>query len=174
MIVITTALTGILAPSPANAQSDFRSFKDSVTGLTVYHGPITWDELRAQPGSEWLTKGEAEYQPDPAAVAYLKRNLGSVSMMVFLGTWCDDSRFLIPRFSKTLIKAEYQMENAQVFGVDRNKQTRGDESKTYKITKAPTIVIISGEKEIGRIVETVPVSIEKSLMEILQDAGFNK
>ena len=174
LTIFLSVVTGLFPATSANAQNGFVTFKDSVTGLTVCQGPMTWNELRAQPDSIWLTKGIAEYEPDAAAVDYLKRNLQSVSMLVFLGTWCDDSRFLIPRFAKTLIKSEYQMQNAQLFGVDRNKQTRGDESKTYKVTKAPTIIVMSGNKEIGRIVETVPVSIEKSLMDILKNTGFNK
>lgn len=140
----------------------------------VYQGAMTWDELRAQPGSEWLEKGEAAYIPDTAAVAFLRRNLKSVSMLVFLGTWCDDSRFLIPRLSKTLKLSDYRLQQARVYGVDRAKQTTDGESKTYNVTKAPTIILMMGDKEIGRIVETVPVSIEKSLVEILQKADFNK
>jgi thiol-disulfide isomerase/thioredoxin len=158
------------AQSPGSA-SLLKTFEDTVTGLTVYQGPFSYSELSGLPGSEWLARGEKEYKPDAASMAYLQQHLKNYSLMVFLGTWCDDSRFLVPKLVKVLKTSDYPMDQVSMYGVDRAKQTLGPESKTYDVKKAPTIIVFKDGKEVGRVVETVPVSIEKSLEEILKKAG---
>jgi hypothetical protein len=37
----------------------------------------------------------------------------------------------------------------------------------YKLDKVPTIIVFKGNKEVGRIVETVEKSVENDLVEII-------
>ena len=89
-------------------------------------------------------------------------------MVVFLGTWCDDSHELIPKLEKVLQLIQYPQSSLTMFGVDRAKTTTTHDEKQYKITLVPTIIVFDKDREIGRITESVQKSIEADLEAMLK------
>ncbi len=114
----------------------------------------------------WLTEGYEAYHPDTAVIASLKSELKNCSVVIVLGTWCDDSRLLLPKFYKVLVAAEFPMGNVTLIGVDRKKETITGIEKTYRATRVPTIILFRGVKELGRIEESVQNSAELDLLEL--------
>jgi hypothetical protein len=55
-----------------------------------------------------------------------------------------------------------------MYAVDRDKTALNDEAKNYKITLVPTIIVLHGNREVGRITESVQASIEHDLLAILE------
>ncbi|MFI5195960.1 MAG: thioredoxin family protein [Chitinophagales bacterium] len=142
--------------------------KDEKNGELVYNGLITFDDLNKELTFTWLKSGHDEYKPEETATNYLRTHLKDYSMAVFLGTWCDDSHYLIPKFEKILLIVDYPLSRLSMYGVDRAKTTKNGVDKTYNITLVPTIILFKGGKEVGRITETVQKSVEADLAAIIE------
>lgn len=109
------------------------------------------------------------FVPDSNAVAYLSHFKKPVKVLVFLGTWCPDSRREVPRFLKALAKAHNPSSIAvKLIAVNRSKIDAENLSKKYKITRVPTFVVFSNQSEVGRIVEYPKVSMEGDFVKILK------
>lgn len=128
------------------------------------------EQFLKEPYSEWYTKEFNEYALDQKAVGELKKNkINSYNLIVFMGTWCEDSHRDFPRLMKILEAVKYPNGRLTIIAVNRKKESpTGDESK-YNISKVPTIIVEKYGKEIGRIIE-MPTSgyIERDLVEILK------
>ncbi len=97
----------------------------------------------------------------------LRGRFNDIKFIVFLGTWCSDSHRLIPPFIKLLEKIDYPLERVQLYGVDRNKETKGIEQRLYHIDRVPTIILMRENIEVGRITETVEKNIQYELRQLL-------
>jgi thiol-disulfide isomerase/thioredoxin len=141
--------------------------KDSVDGGLIFDGPVTFNDLNNEPSFTWLKSAVESYKPYDNIVQYLKTYLPDYTMVIFLGTWCDDSHYLIPRLEKVLQLIDYPQTNIKMYGVDRAKTTTGGEHKKYDVTLVPTIILFKDGKEVGRITETVKKSIEEDISAII-------
>jgi len=156
------------------AQSDFDRSVDNENGSIVYNGRFSFEDLFKEPTFDWLKSGEKNYTPDSAAIQFLKASLNQYKLVVFLGTWCDDSQNLIPKLYRTLKLSGYSFDNYEMYGVDRSKETKTGAHSLYKIDKVPTIILIEKDnKEAGRIVEVVKKSIESDLMTLIKENSGN-
>ena len=90
-----------------------------------------------------------------------------VETLVFLGTWCSDSRTHVPRFLKVVDLARPSLERVSLYGVDRNKKSPGGTEASYHIERVPTFVFLKQGKEIGRIVESPQTTLEGDMLSIL-------
>jgi thiol-disulfide isomerase/thioredoxin len=168
----TILLSAILLFSlAAGAQKKYTVSKDPEEGGVVYNGPCSFGDLDAEQTFDWFKAGAAGYKPDAAAVAYLKKALPPYQLIVFMGTWCDDSHNLVPKLYKVLQQASYPMGQYTMFGVDRKKTTKNSEHLKYKITLVPTIIVLKDHKEIGRITEVIDKSVEEDLAKIVKGDG---
>ena len=73
--------------------------------------------------------------------------------MVFAGTWCDDSQFILPRFFRLLELARVDDSRIRFYAVDRNKKTPDGRADDFHIERVPTMIVMVSGKEIGRVVE---------------------
>ncbi len=119
---------------------------------------------------EYKSVGE-EYQPDEGIVIKLASFSFPVSIDVFLGTWCPDSRRQVPRFLKIMDLADNANFQYQLYGLDRSKRDSEGSAEKSQIEYVPTFIISHNQKEIGRIVENPMVSIEHDLLEIVLAIG---
>ena len=153
-----------------HAQAQTQSYtvsKDSVDGGLIFNGPISFGDLSKEQSFGWFKEGIELYKPYENVEGYLKTYLPEYSMVIFMGTWCDDSHFLIPRLEKVLQTINYPESKITMYGVDRAKTTKNGDEKKYDITLVPTIILFKDGKEAGRITETVKKSIEEDLAEII-------
>ena len=150
-----------------NLTADYEVSKDEMTAMDVYRGQFGFDELKNGKTFGWFRDGVKEYKPDVEKIAYLEKNMGQYNLVIFLGTWCDDSHNLVPKLYKVLTAADYKGEY-KMYGVDRDKTTKHDMQKVYGITLVPTIIVQKENMEIGRITETVKTSIESDLTDIIK------
>ncbi|MDI9337079.1 MAG: thioredoxin family protein [Alphaproteobacteria bacterium] len=77
----------------------------------------------------------------------------NLNWIIFIGTWCDDTRAIIPGFIKHIQTAKIPENKLQYIGVDRFIKTTFDYKKKYHITNVPTFIIFKDNQEIGRIIE---------------------
>jgi hypothetical protein len=107
------------------------------------------------------------YHPDNDAMNVLKYKLDDITFIVVLGTWCGDSKEQVPRFMKLMYCLKYDLNRVTFIAVDRTKTAGEVPTADYKIEKVPTFIVKRNTVEIGRIIETPEVSIEKDLIKIL-------
>ena len=70
-----------------------------------------------------------------------------------MGTWCEDSQFIIPKFYLLLDAAGFSQDRVTLIGVDRKKQTLSHLTEALNITNVPTIIVLKNGKEAGRVIE---------------------
>lgn len=122
------------------------------------------------PYADWYVKERDEYVMDQKAISELKKDkINSYNIVVFMGTWCEDSHRDFPRLMKILEEVKYPESKLTIIAVNRKKESpTGDEGR-YNIQKVPTIILERYGKEIGRIIEMPTTGyIERDLVEILK------
>lgn len=107
------------------------------------------------------------YAPDKAITKklkkYFKKN-ADVNIVVFFASWCGDSKEHMPDFVKLAHKAN--IKNVSYYALSRAKSMPAMDEEKYQIEYVPTFIVYRGDQEIGRIVETPEVSLEKDLWKI--------
>jgi thiol-disulfide isomerase/thioredoxin len=73
--------------------------------------------------------------------------------VIFGGTWCEDTQFILPKFFKLQEDAGIADSKISFFGVNREKQTLGNMAAAFKVTNVPTIIVMKDGAEVGRVVE---------------------
>ncbi len=106
-------------------------------------------------------------QVEQQFVPVIKSLEDSVSAIVFLGTWCPDSRREVPRFLKTADEAGIPQERIKLYALDRTKKSDDGLSEQYHIERIPTFVFLKHGEEIGRITEVPEKTIEQDMLMIL-------
>jgi thiol-disulfide isomerase/thioredoxin len=149
------------------AQKDFDISTDTEDNSTVYKGKINFGDLEKETGFDWLGHKE-NYKPDAAQISYLQQHLPQYHLIVFMGTWCSDSKSLLPMLHAVLTQAKYPVQRLTMYGVDRAKTAKNGEEKTYAIKFVPTIILMKDNKEAGRIVESVQTSMEADMVDIIK------
>ena len=142
----------ILNACAAHAQHQFEVSKD-LDGGKIFKGLISRSLIQNDTSFKWYAENTQRFSPDRNAVAALKQNRDSVQLIVFMGTWCEDSHFVIPRFFSLLDAAGYPSSKVALIGVDRDKQTLDNLSEVLNVTNVPTIIVMKKGKELGRVVE---------------------
>ena len=72
---------------------------------------------------------------------------------MFIGTWCEDSHFIIPKFYTLLDAAGFPLNRITLIATDRDKKTLSHLAEALAIKNVPTIMVMKNGKELGRVVE---------------------
>lgn len=150
----------------AQYQSDFEEVKSTHDDEVIYKGSCTFEDIEKVSVFKLIEQSE-NYNPDESKIESLSEELNKYQLIVFLGTWCEDSHRLIPQLYRVLTDTGYPVEQMQIFALDRDKKGRNGEEKQYKITNVPTIIILQDGNEKGRITEIVKQDIESDLLGII-------
>lgn len=122
-------------------------------GEKVLKGIISRELLEKDTAFAWYAANQKGYAPHETALTALKKNTDSLQLLVFMGTWCEDSHFVIPRFFSLVDKAGFSTDHITLVGVDRTKKTLGHLAEALNVTKVPTIIVMKNGKETGRVIE---------------------
>ena len=93
------------------------------------------------------------YGPDSSTVNALERTKGKLQYVVFGGTWCEDTQFILPQFFKLQEMSGVPDSVITFFGVNRAKKSLANIADAFGITNVPTIIVMKNGKEMGRVVE---------------------
>lgn len=102
---------------------------------------------------KWYNSSQNFYNPDTATLNAFERVKGKVQFVVFGGTWCEDTQFILPKFFKLQEKTGIPDNTITLFGVNRAKKSLASISDAFNVTLVPTIIVMKDGKEIGRVVE---------------------
>ena len=150
-----TALLIITTTAVLHAQTPYTVSKDEKhPEVTVLNGIITKYALQNNTEfNKWYTENQGYYTPANEIVNAMEASKGKVQFVLFGGTWCEDTQFVLPKFFKLQQQAGFPDSAISFFAVTRAKQTIGNITSAFKITNVPTIIVMKDGKEIGRVVE---------------------
>ena len=154
----------------SQAQGQFMVYPDTAhAGQKVYKGIISKDIiLKDTSFTKWYADNQKYYTPMPEAMNAMKLNKDSIELVVFMGTWCEDSHFIIPRLFELSETSGFSNEKITLIGTDRYKKTLSHLSEALNVNNVPTIIVMKKGKELGRIIEYGKTGMfEKDLIEIL-------
>lgn len=170
--ILFSVLALLIFSVHAKSQTQFIVYPDSVhQNFKVYKGILDKDVLLKDTSFHWYAENQKYYTPLADAVNALKKNKDSIELVVFMGTWCDDSHFVIPKMYKLAEVSGFDNKKITLLGTDRYKKTISHLSEAMNIINVPTIIVMKKGKELGRVVEYGKYGMyDKELAEILMTA----
>ena len=136
-------------------------------GKKMLKGIINRQLIENDTAFAWFKESMQYGMPDVAAVTVFQQNKTKFKMIIFGGTWCEDTQNLLPKFYKLVDKSGYPESNITLVAVDRQKTTVNNLNITYNITNVPTFIVLKDGKEVGRVVEYGKGDMVKDLGEIV-------
>jgi thiol-disulfide isomerase/thioredoxin len=103
--------------------------------------------------SKWYNSSMSYYTPDTATLAAFEKAKKGVQFVIFGGTWCEDTQFVLPKFFKLQEMSGVPDSVITFFGVNRAKKSLSAIADAFGITNVPTIIVMKDGKEAGRVVE---------------------
>ena len=140
-------------------------------GATILAGHCSLSILQTSPYRDWFDKQYSSYTVDTGTMHLMHNRLEGKTIEVFLGSWCGDSKREVPRLIKILQAASFDTANLRLIFVDNStnlyKQSPQHEEVGKVIHHVPTIIVYNHDNEMGRIIESPRVSLEKDLLAIV-------
>ncbi len=102
---------------------------------------------------KWYRSSAAIYTPDTSILSAFGKSKGKLQFVVFGGTWCEDTQFVLPKFFTLQEKSGVPDNMITFFAVNRAKKSLGSIAEAFNITNVPTIIVMKEGKEVGRVVE---------------------
>lgn len=141
-------------------------------GSKILKGFISKNELATDTAFKWFVQGQKSFTTNADVVKQYAAAKDSVSFFVFGGTWCEDTKHLLPNFMATTDAAGIPANRITLVGVDREKKTLFNLSEVFNVTLVPTIIVLKNGKEIGRVVEYGRIGApEKEVAQIISGAA---
>ncbi len=75
---------------------------DTKTGKPMLIGETEKNDFESPDFADWYNAEYTDYEPDEFIIEEIKSNINDVSIQIFMGTWCSDSRREVPSFLKIL------------------------------------------------------------------------
>jgi len=155
----------VLAVTTGFTQAQYEILKDH-NGGKILKGIISRDILAVDSSFKWYTQNWKSYPADKDPAMTFAKHKDSVQLVIFLGTWCEDSHVIIPKLFPFLDASGFSNDHITLIGVDRNKKSHLTDA--FHVINVPTVIVMKEGKELGRIVEYGKYGIvEKELAEIV-------
>ncbi len=161
-------LAGLLFVAGSVYAQAFENLKD-VNGRRMVRGFVTDSILRNDTAAfRWYREAHNEYKPGKDVVKAFAAQKDFVHFIVFMGSWCPDSHYIIPRFYKILEAAGFDKNRVSLIALDRTKRDSLHLAAAFDIDNVPTIIVYKRGREQGRVVEYGPVGkFDETLAQIL-------
>ncbi len=146
----------------------YETLKDR-DGDKMLRGIVTQEQITQDTAFHWYADNLKFYKPNATTVEQLQQKKDSISLVIFGGTWCHDTQNILPKYFSVLDAAGFPKDKVTLVIVDRDKKTIGNLQKPFNITNVPTLIVMKGGKEQGRIIEYGTSGLaDKELGEMLQ------
>ena len=152
----------------SSAQKINKQIEDKTRNKTVLinnctrEGLITFPEFKERYDTEY-----PNYNTDSLTIDSLKPLTANKKITIVLGTWCGDSKFQVPHFFKVIDELGVSEKDVTIISVDGTKKAENGLLDKLKIERVPTMIFYEKDKELGRIIESPMMSLEKDMLQIL-------
>ena len=176
MKIIALFISALLVPIVLTAQDQPQEI-NTKNGHSFLVGKIEVEDFKSTSyTSEWYTKNYEDYSVNDQYLKDSKADISSYKILVFMGTWCGDSKREVPRFVKILDQMDFPSENLKIVAVDRRKgyykKSPTGEEWGLNIFKVPTFIFYKNGKEVNRIVESPVASLEEDIAKIVSGKTY--
>ena len=130
-----------------------------ISRSSLYHGDFR----------NYFMNEYAAYQPDSDLLKKLENVIYDAHISLIMATWCSDSQIQVPRFFKMLDLLDYNTNQVDLICVDHNKLAGNLDISLFSIEYVPTFIFFRNGNEVGRIIESPEISLEKDTYRILSD-----
>lgn len=120
--------------------------------------------LNNQQEYPWFEPAYDAYHPDLNLLRPLFAIKSQISVLIFGGSWCDDTKTLLPIFYTVADAISIDSSSIRLIGVDRDKKSADGSEKGMDVQKVPCFIFYNEGKEIGRIIESVHKSMEEDMV----------
>lgn len=172
-VLLAVACNNKIIPSNTMYQNKEFVNEKGTTMLIGHNAPFM---LKQGVYREWYDKNYYGYSTDSSTIQLLSPMLENKNIEIFLGSWCGDSKREVPRMMKVLEQAGFDSASIHLIFVDHvlnaYKQSPQHEERGKDIHHVPTFIVYANNREMGRIVESPVVSLEKDMMRILKGDGY--
>ena len=135
-------------------------------------GSVLINQLQDGSYAEWYSKNYENFE-----TSLSKKDgelLKDVEVKVFIGTWCGDTKYLLPKFIKSWEAMGLENSKLELIALhnseDQYKQGPSNETKGLNIHRVPTFIFEKNGEEIGRIVERTVFDLDTDILAIAK--GF--
>lgn len=144
---------------------------------TIIYGICTKSSLMVEPFGKWYITNYDSYQPNVETIINLKKlSSDNITIKIFFGSWCSDSKREVPRFLKLLSSISFPENKIQLIGVGTGdslvKQSPRHDEAGLGIFRVPVFIIYKNGVEMNRINEFPVFTLEKDLMSILKNQPY--
>lgn len=172
-LILSTCLMALLL-CVQNAQAQKEINQSPIPPFLL--GDIEQSDLTTGSYNQWFEGQYTNYTPKAEVLQELRTTLEDKEFILFLGTWCGDSKREVPRMLRILKEAGVAESRIRIIALDRRpgkyKTSPEGLEKKYYIKRVPTLIILSQGQEINRIVERPWRSLEEDLLVITQDQSY--
>lgn len=122
-------------------------------GSKMLKGVVFKEQVTQDTAFGWYAQNAKLTKPNADAVTAIAAKADRISIIIFGGTWCEDTHQLLPKYLSLLEAAKFPDDRLTLVAVDRAKTTVGNLHKLFNITNVPTCIVMKDGKEVGRIIE---------------------
>lgn len=145
-------------------------------GDTHLWGVTTIEALSSGDYAEWYTEYSKDYKTN---ISEEETNLlDGLNVEIFVGTWCGDTKFLVPKFIETWKQLGLDLNRLSITALHDEgsdyKQGPKKETVGRNIHRVPTFVFSRSNKEIGRIVERTVHDLDTDMMLIAKGDPYKE
>ncbi|MHB1355045.1 MAG: thioredoxin family protein [Anaerolineae bacterium] len=166
-VILVTVLAAIVlsgcSSAPSQPSAEATTSAPTITPLT---GVVTRADIEGHTGWEQL-RGQ-DYTPASDDINAIRSGNQDIKVLVFLGTWCSDTKRELPRFFKIMDQAGITEDQVTLIALDRTKKDANGLTDEWQIEYVPTFIFTRNGQELGRIVETPQGTLEGNIAQILQ------
>jgi thiol-disulfide isomerase/thioredoxin len=134
-----------------NAQTPYTVIKDGDS--KILNGIISKYILINDTSFNWYAPSVNDADKNSPLIQSLSNAPEDITFLIFGGTWCGDTRNILPKFFTYQQSAGFPDSKITFVGVDRKKTSLGNLAAVMGITNVPTIIVLKKGVEIGRVVE---------------------
>ena len=144
----------------------------STSGEIILLGEINLANLQTSSLTPWFNEEFDRLNINFQEAKDLKPFTKGLNILVFMGTWCEDSHRELPPFFKMLLAMNFNQENLKMFAMSEEKRTPSNFEQGFEINNIPTIIFLKNGKEINRFVELPIETLESDIQKIISGAAY--
>jgi len=137
-------------------------------------GKTNLKEFNNQPYVEWFQENQKDYRSNLGKEDAVK--FEDITVKVFIGTWCGDTKFLFPKFIKIWQGMGLSEDKLEIVALHHEdelyKQAPNSETKDLDIHRVPTFIFYRDNEELGRIVERTVFDLETDMLQIVESLPY--
>lgn len=137
-------------------------------GAKILKGHFQRKDIEQDSVFTWFKSNYSAYALDTATVRELKPLTAGLQYVIVLGTWCGDSKREVPEMYRIFDVMGVSNDDVQLIGVDRAKKSNDGSAEKLNVSRVPTLIVLKGSQEMGRIVESPRETLEYDLLKMLK------